>query len=61
MKGMKSGADGAFYSLCQFCAVSAQKVAENDGRIIRNNFSIHPHGFIALVTDTEDNSYGLYT
>jgi len=40
---------------CQYCAVKAQEAAENGGRIFRNKFSNQPHGFIALVKDTEDN------
>jgi len=62
MEGVASGRGGTLvYFPSKDCAFEAQKAAKNGGSICRDKFSIHPYGFIALVTDTEDNMIGLYT
>jgi predicted enzyme related to lactoylglutathione lyase len=47
------------YFECNDCAVEAEKARANGGKVMKDKFSIGPHGFIALVYDTEGNVIGL--
>jgi len=49
------------YFSCADCATEEKKVAEFGGKIKKNKFSIGHYGFIALVTDTEGNMFGLHS
>ena len=62
MTGFQSGDNSVLvYFSCADCSVEAVKAAEAGGRIHKPKFSIGPHGFIALVTDTEGNMIGLHS
>lgn len=62
MAGKSPGAGGIIiYFKCDDCAVEAARVTENGGRIHKEKMSIGPHGFIALVYDTEGNMIGLHS
>ncbi|WP_280523879.1 hypothetical protein [Nitrosomonas aestuarii] len=41
--------------------VEEKRVAENNGKIIKEKFSIGDYDFISLVTDTEGNMIGLHS
>jgi predicted enzyme related to lactoylglutathione lyase len=49
------------YFECNDCAVEAEKARANGGKVMKDKFSIGPHGFIALVYDTEGNVIGLHS
>ncbi len=49
------------YFSCDDCAVEEKRVAENNGKIIKEKFSIGDYGFISLVTDTDGNMIGLHS
>jgi predicted enzyme related to lactoylglutathione lyase len=55
------GGSTLVYFECEDCAVEAGKVKANGGKIMKDKFSIKPHGFIALGTDTEGNAIGLHS
>ncbi|BET67785.1 VOC family protein [Opitutales bacterium ASA1] len=60
--GKTSGDGGTVvYFSCDDCAVEAARALANGGRVCKEKFSIGPHGFIALVFDTEDNLIGLHS
>lgn len=62
MPGFASGDNSVLvYFSCADCAVEAAKAAGAGGRIDKAKFSIGPHGFIALVTDSEGNMIGLHS
>ena len=62
MDGAPSGGGGTLvYFGCADCGVEAARAAANGGRIFKDKFSIGPHGFIALVNDTEGNMIGLHS
>jgi predicted enzyme related to lactoylglutathione lyase len=62
MEGMSSGRNSTLvYFSCADCAVETARVAENGGRVERDKMAIGEYGFIALVTDTEDNMIGLHS
>lgn len=62
MAGMPSGGGGSLvYFSCDDCAVEQARVQAAGGRIDKPKFSIDPHGFIALVVDTEGNCIGLHS
>lgn len=62
MTGFQSGDNSVLvYFSYADCAVEAAKAAEAGGRIHKPKFSIGPHGFIALVTDSEGNMIGLHS
>jgi len=49
------------YFTCTDCAIEAKRAAGNGGQIFKEKFSIGPHGFISLVSDTEGNMIGLHS
>jgi len=55
------GAGTIVYFECKDCAVEAKKASANGGSVMKDKFSIGPHGFITLVTDTEGNVIGLHS
>jgi hypothetical protein len=62
MAGCNSGDSGTLiYFACEDCAVEAARAAANGGKIFKEKMSIGPHGFIALVCDTEGNMIGLHS
>ena len=62
MEGCPSGGNSTIvYFTCDDCAIEAQRAQENGGQICREKFSIGQYGFIALVSDTEGKSMGLYS
>jgi uncharacterized protein len=62
MPGFPSGGNSTLvYFSCTDCAVEARRAAASGGKIVKDKFSIGPHGFIALVTDTEGNMIGLHS
>ena len=62
MENGPSGAGGIIiYFVCDDCAVESARAVNNAGKIMKDKFSIGPHGYIALVTDTEDNIIGLHS
>lgn len=62
MEGCPSGGNSTIvYFSCADCAVEAKRASSSGGQIFKDKFSIGPHGFIALVTDTEGNMIGLHS
>jgi predicted enzyme related to lactoylglutathione lyase len=62
MAGKDSGSGGTIvYFSCANCEVEASRAVQNGGRIQKAKTSIGPHGFIALVYDTESNMIGLHS
>ncbi len=60
--GMGAGPGGSLvYFACDDCAVEAERAMANGGKSAQAKFSIGPHGFCALVTDTEGNLIGLHS
>ncbi len=62
MENGPSGMGGVIiYFVCEDCAVESARIVKNDGKIVKEKFSIGQHGFIALATDTEGNMIGLHS
>ncbi len=62
MQGVPSGGNSIMvYFVCDDCAVQAARAANAGGSIVREKMSIGPHGFIALVKDTEGTVIGLHS
>ncbi|WP_445401848.1 VOC family protein [Zobellella sp. An-6] len=62
MEGCTPGGNGTLvYFGCDDCAVEAARAVASGGRLVRDKFAIGPHGFIALVEDTEGNVVGLHS
>ncbi|MDB5816691.1 MAG: hypothetical protein JWQ11_331 [Rhizobacter sp.] len=62
MPGFEPGANSVLvYFGCDDCAVVADKAVNAGGRIQKPKMSIGPHGFIALVFDSEGNMIGLHS
>ncbi len=62
MEGVSPGCGGTLvYFACDDCAVEEGRVVASGGEIIKSKFSIAPHGFIAIVKDTEGNPIGLHS
>lgn len=60
--GFPSGGNSVIvYFACEDCAVQAARAANAGGSIVREKMSIGPHGFIALVRDTEGTLIGLHS
>jgi predicted enzyme related to lactoylglutathione lyase len=61
-EGLASGGNSTIvYFRCEDCAVEAARAAAHGGKVFKDKLSIGPHGFIALVTDTEGNLIGLHS
>jgi uncharacterized protein len=62
MEGFPSGRNSTLvYFTCADCATEAKRASESGGSIFKDKFSIGQYGFIALVTDTENNMIGLHS
>jgi hypothetical protein len=62
MEGVASGGNSTLvYFSCADCSIEAARVATNGGLVQREKFAIGEYGFIALVTDTEGNMFGLHS
>ena len=62
MPGCPSGGSGTLvYFGCADCGVEAARATASGGTIFKAKMSIAPHGFIALVNDTEGNLIGLHS
>lgn len=56
------GAGGTIvYFACEDCAEQVRRTEAHGGQVIKEKFSIAPHGFIAMVQDTEGNLIGLHS
>jgi len=49
------------YFFCEDCGITAQKAVAAGGSIHKDKFSIGPHGFIAIIKDSEGNIVGLHS
>ena len=62
MENGPSGMGGVLiYFVCEDCAVEQARVVKNDGKIMKEKFSIGQYGHIALASDTEGNMIGLHS
>ena len=62
MPGFPAGGNSVLvYFSCADCAVEAAKAVQAGGKVQREKMSIGQYGFIALVTDTEGNMFGLHS
>ena len=62
MDGAPRGDGGTLvYFGCEDCAVEQGRVEAAGGRIEQPKFSIGPHGYCAVVVDTEGNRVGLHS
>lgn len=62
MPGLEAGGHNVLvYFECADCAVEAAKAAKSGGSLVKEKTSIGPHGFFALVTDSEGNMIGLHS
>ena len=62
MDGCNPGGGGTLvYFSCEDCALEAGRVEKAGGSVLKAKFSIGPHGFIAIVTDSEGNTIGLHS
>ena len=63
MEGGPSGGNTGtiVYFECDDCATEAGRVKANGGKVTKGKSSIGQYGFIALVTDTENNVVGLHS
>jgi len=58
MEGKDSGIGGTIvYFSCTDCSIEAARASENGGRVLREKMAIGEYGFIALVYDTEGESF----
>lgn len=62
MPGGPAGGSGTIvYFGCADCGVTAERAVKAGGRLHTAKLSIGPHGFMALVYDTEGNVIGLHS
>jgi len=62
MTGMPSGSNSTLvYFMSEDCSVEESRVKDAGGDVFKPKFSIGPHGFISLCTDTEGNIFGLHS
>lgn len=62
MAGVPSGGGGSLvYFGCDDCAAEQARAQAAGGQVMKPKLSIAPHGFIALVNDTEGNCIGLHS
>lgn len=56
------GAGGTIvYFACEDCAEQERRTGLHGGQVIKEKFAIAPHGFVALVQDTEGNLIGMHS
>lgn len=61
MDGVGPGAGTIVYFSCTDCAQEEARAVQAGGKVFKSKFSIGPHGFIALVHDSESNLIGLHS
>ncbi|RTZ17960.1 VOC family protein [Vibrio aquaticus] len=62
MKDVAPGGNSTLvYFSCQNCEIEQGRVESAGGQVIHPKFSIAPHGFISMVSDTEGNMIGLHS
>lgn len=65
MKGARSGNNSntstIVYFPCMDCSVEESRVENAGGKIVKPKMSIGEYGFISLCTDSENNTFGLYS
>lgn len=62
MPGFEPSGNGVLvYFACADCAVEVAKAKAAGGQVVKPKTSIGPHGYIALVNDTEGNMIGLHS
>lgn len=63
MPGVPAGTGGGalVYFACKDCAVEQSRVKVAGGKVYKPKFSIGPHGYCALVMDSEGNCIGLHS
>lgn len=62
MEGVKAGGNSTLvYFTTADCALTAAKVTEAGGTVVKEKFSIGEFGFIAIALDTEGNTIGLHS
>ena len=62
MAGFPSGGNSTLvYFMSEDCAVEEGRVKNAGGDVFKPKFSIGPHGFISLCTDTEGNMFGIHS
>jgi len=49
------------YFSCEDCAIEAERAKDHGGQIFKPKTSIGPHGFIAIIGDSEGNAIGLHS
>lgn len=61
-EGMPPGPGGTLvYFQCEDCAVESGRVEAHGGTVIQSKMAVGEYGFIALATDTEGNTIGLFS
>lgn len=62
MEGMSPGKNSVIiYFNCEDCAIESGRVAEAGGAIQTKKTSLGEYGFMAMITDTEGNTIGLFS
>ncbi len=62
MDGFPSGGNSTLvYFISADCSVEEARVKGAGGDVFKPKFSIGPHGFISLCTDTEGNMFGIHS
>lgn len=62
MAGVVPGGNSTLvYFSCQNCEVEQGRVESAGGKVTHPKFSIGPHGFISMISDTEGNTIGLHS
>ncbi|MCG9725151.1 VOC family protein [Vibrio brasiliensis] len=62
MDGVAAGGNSTMvYFSCQDCAVEESRAEAAGGKVMHSKFAIGPHGFIAVVADSEGNMIGLHS
>ncbi len=62
MEGMPSGGNSTvIYFSCADCAVEAERARTSGGTVTCEKMPIGEHGFFALATDPDGNTFGLHS
>lgn len=62
MNDMPAGPGGTMiYFQCDDCSVEESRVAAAGGKVFQSKFQIGEHGFCAICSDTEGNTFGLHS